>query len=38
MAKSPDNILRLKDVIPSGEFGPNGKLTGFRSKGDAAAR
>ena len=33
MAKSPDDILRLKDVIASGEFAPNGKLLDFRSKG-----
>jgi roadblock/LC7 domain-containing protein len=33
MAKSPDNVLRLKGVIASGEFASNGKLLEFRSKG-----
>jgi roadblock/LC7 domain-containing protein len=33
MAKSLDELLRLKGVIAAGEFGPNGKLLDFRSKG-----
>ena len=31
MAKSLDELLRLKGVIASGEFSPNGKLIEFRS-------
>ena len=31
MAKSLDELLRLKGVIASGEFSPNGKLIDFRS-------
>lgn len=31
MAKSLDELLRLKGVIASGEFSQNGKLIGFRS-------
>ena len=33
MAKSLDELLRLKGVIAAGEFWPNGKLLDFRSKG-----
>jgi roadblock/LC7 domain-containing protein len=33
VAKSLDELLRLKGVIASGEFAPNGKLLEFRSKG-----
>ena len=33
MAKSLDELLRLKGVIAAGEFGSNGKLLEFRSKG-----
>jgi len=33
MAKSLDELLRIKGVIAAGEFAPNGKLLGFRSKG-----
>jgi roadblock/LC7 domain-containing protein len=31
MAKSLDELLRLKGVVASGEFSPNGKLIDFRS-------
>lgn len=33
MAKSLDELLRLKGVIAAGEFWSNGKLLDFRSKG-----
>lgn len=33
MAKSLDELLRLKGVIASGEFAENGRLIAFRSNG-----